>query len=62
MCAALGSEGEVIEGSHSWLLADPDQFGEVMTNHVEVAKLARRLESEGGRWSGTHPVFRLLRR
>lgn len=62
MCAALGSEGEVIEGSHSWLLADPDQFGEVMTNHVEVAKLAWRLESEKGRWSGNHPVFRFLRR
>lgn len=63
MCTALGSEGEVIEGSHSWLLADPDQFGEVMTNHVEVAKLARRLETEGsGRWSGNHPVFRWLRR
>ena len=63
MCTALGSEGEVIEGSHSWLLADPDQFGEVMTNHVEVAKLARRLETEGnGRWSDNHPVFRWLRR
>ena len=62
MCTALGSDGEVIDGSHSWLLADPDQFGEVMTNHVEVAKLARRLETEGGRWSGNHPVFRFLRR
>lgn len=63
MCTALGSEGEVIEGSHSWLLADPDQFGEIMTNHVEVAKLARRLETEGnGRWSDNHPVFRFLRR
>jgi hypothetical protein len=62
MCAALGREGEVIDGSHSWLLADPDQFGEIMTNHVEVAQLARRMETEGGRWSGTHPVFRFLRR
>jgi len=62
MCTALGSTGEVIEGSHSWLLADPDQFGEVMTNHVEVAKLARRLEAESGRWSRNHPVFRWLRR
>jgi len=62
MCTALGSEGEVIEGSHSWLLADPDQFGEFMTNHVEVAKLARRLETEGSRWSSNHPVFRWLRR
>jgi pimeloyl-ACP methyl ester carboxylesterase len=62
MCTALESEGEVVDGSHSWLLADPDQFGEVMTNHVEVAKLARRLEDEDGRWSRNHPVFRWLRR
>ena len=62
MCTALGSEGEVIDGSHSWLLADPDQFGEVMTNHVEVAQLARRLEAKQGRWSGNHPVFRWLGR
>ena len=61
MCAALGSEGEVVDGSHSWLLADPDQFGEVMTNHVEVAKLARRLEAEP-QWDVAHPVFRWLRR
>jgi len=62
MCTALGSEGEIVDGSHSWLLADPDQFGEVMTNHVEVAKLARRLEDESGGWSRNHPVFRWLRR
>jgi len=62
MCAALGSEGEVVDGSHSWLLADPDRFGEVMTNHVEVAKLARQMEQEGGRRSRNHPVFRWLRR
>jgi pimeloyl-ACP methyl ester carboxylesterase len=46
LCRALGSDGEVVEGSHSWLLADPDAFGEVITNHVEVAKLARRLEAD----------------
>ena len=44
MCAALGSAGEVVEGSHSWLLADPDHFGEIITNHVEVAQLARAME------------------
>jgi hypothetical protein len=51
LCAAIGSEGEVVSGRHSWLLADPDAFGEVMTNVVSVAKLARRLEHEdtGGR-------------
>ncbi len=44
MCAAVGCEGEVVEGSHSWLLADPDRFGEVITNVVEMAKLARSME------------------
>ena len=44
LCAAIGSEGEVVTGNHSWLLADPDSFGEVMTNIVSVAELARSLE------------------
>jgi pimeloyl-ACP methyl ester carboxylesterase len=44
MCVALGSEGEVVDGSHSWLLADPDHIGEIITNHVEVAQLAREME------------------
>jgi pimeloyl-ACP methyl ester carboxylesterase len=45
LCAAIGQEGEVVAGNHSWLLADPDAFGEVMTNVVEVAKLAHAAES-----------------
>jgi pimeloyl-ACP methyl ester carboxylesterase len=53
LCAAIGAEGEVVAGNHSWLLADPDAFGEVMTNVLEVAKLARSMESE-------RPVKRLL--
>jgi pimeloyl-ACP methyl ester carboxylesterase len=44
LCRAIGTEGEVIDGSHSWLLADPDTFGEVMTNAVAVAKVARAEE------------------
>ncbi len=44
LCQALGSEGEIIHGAHSWLLADPDAFGEVMTNVVEVARVAREME------------------
>jgi pimeloyl-ACP methyl ester carboxylesterase len=47
LCAALGSEGEVVAGSHSWMVADPDAFGEIMTNVVAVAQLARDLEEEG---------------
>ena len=33
----------MVDGSHSWLLADPDRFSEVITNDVEVARLARSL-------------------
>ena len=44
MCVASGVEGTVVEGSHSWLLADPRRFGEVITNDVKVAQAARELE------------------
>ena len=44
LCVASGVEGTVIDGSHSWLLADPQQFGEVITNDVRVAQAARDLE------------------
>jgi pimeloyl-ACP methyl ester carboxylesterase len=43
LCVAAGADGRVVEGSHSWLLADPDRFSEVITNDLEVAKLARSL-------------------
>ena len=46
LCEAIGSEGEVVAGNHSWLLADPDAFGEVMTNVVSVARMAQELEAE----------------
>lgn len=44
LCVASGVQGTVVEGSHSWLLADPDKFGEVITNDVRVAQAARELE------------------
>lgn len=44
LCVAAGVQGTVVEGSHSWLLADPVQFGEIITTDVRVAKLARELE------------------
>jgi pimeloyl-ACP methyl ester carboxylesterase len=43
VCAAVGSVGKVVPGRHSWLLADPDAFGEVMANSVVVARTARQL-------------------
>ena len=44
LCVASGVQGTVVEGSHSWLLADPRQFGEIITNDVKVAQAARELE------------------
>lgn len=46
LCTAIGSDGAVVKGSHSWLLADPDSFAEVITNDIEVAKMARSMEAE----------------
>ncbi len=39
MCKALG-EPEVftVPGAHSWMIADPDAFGEIMTNMLEVVR------------------------
>jgi len=46
LCRAIGSEGEVVEGRHSWLLADPDAFGSILTNSIAVAKLAGQMEAQ----------------
>ena len=41
LCESLGDPMTVtVDGSHSWLLADPDQFGEVITNVIPVAMSA----------------------
>lgn len=42
MCAAAGTTGREVEGSHSWLLADPGRFVEVITNDLTVAEQAQR--------------------
>ena len=55
LCAAIGSEGEVVSGNHSWLLADPDSFGEVMTNVVAVAEVAREAEAAKPRRGSRRP-------
>jgi len=59
LCAAIGSEGEVVSGNHSWLLADPDAFGEVMTNVVSVASVARSLETKAKRRRGLLGLVRM---
>src|SRR3954452_18904064 len=52
LCQAIGQQGEVVSGNHSWLLADPDAFGEVMTNVVSVASVARSMEGKAKRRRG----------
>jgi pimeloyl-ACP methyl ester carboxylesterase len=38
LCEALGDHQVVtVEGTHGWLLADPDAFGEIMTNVLSIA-------------------------
>ena len=37
MCAALGSPVTLtVPGNHAWFIADPDGFGEVMTNVLSL--------------------------
>ena len=56
LCSALGDAATItVPGGHNWLLVDPDRFGEVMTNVVEVARRSRWLEPVG-------PVRRVWRR
>jgi len=41
LCEALGRPRVVtVPGAHSWLIADPDAFGEVMTNVLDIVRLA----------------------
>jgi pimeloyl-ACP methyl ester carboxylesterase len=45
---ALGDAPTIsVPGGHNWLIADPERFGEVMTNVVGVAERARWLEPVG---------------
>jgi pimeloyl-ACP methyl ester carboxylesterase len=59
LCAAIGKEGSVIEGTHSWLLADPDAFVEVITNDIEVAQMARSMEAANASLASTRRRRRL---
>jgi pimeloyl-ACP methyl ester carboxylesterase len=47
MCEAVGAPGDIIEDAgHSWLLADPEGFGELVTNSLAVQRtLAERSRS-----------------
>jgi pimeloyl-ACP methyl ester carboxylesterase len=52
LCAAVGvTEGTencvTVPGSHSWLLADPDGFAEVITNVIPIAETAAQPRRRG---------------
>jgi pimeloyl-ACP methyl ester carboxylesterase/glycine cleavage system regulatory protein len=49
LCEAVGTEGYVLSGRHSWLLADPDTFGEVLANVVEVRVAGHQATVASGR-------------
>jgi glycine cleavage system regulatory protein len=36
LCSAVGAEGRILSGRHSWLLTEPDSFDAVLANVVEV--------------------------
>jgi len=59
LCAAVGTPGEVVDGNHSWLLADPDAFALAMRPAVDRARSAWELEA---RRAPTGIVARLLGR
>jgi pimeloyl-ACP methyl ester carboxylesterase len=47
MCEVLGQPTSLtVEGSHAWLIADPDTFAEVITNVMDVVDRAHELEDE----------------
>lgn len=46
LCEALGRDGRVVRGRHSWLLSDPESFAEVMAETVAAAASARTLAGE----------------
>jgi predicted amino acid-binding ACT domain protein len=35
-CSAFGTDGQMVRGGHSWLLANPETFGEVLDNVISV--------------------------
>ena len=62
LCTAIGKDGSVIAGSHSWLLADPDAFVEVITNDIGVAQMARHMEAANASMASASRRRRLLGR
>ena len=59
VCEAVGTDGRVVKGGHSWLLADPDTFEEVLASTIDV----HVAEHEASRTTAhKSEIERLLRR
>ena len=46
LCEALGREGRIVRGRHSWLLSDPESFSEIMAEAVASASPAQPAAAE----------------
>lgn len=54
MCDAAGAPGDIIESAgHSWLLADPEGFGELVTNSLAIQRTLAERTGDGQR-GGRH--------
>ena len=42
LCDAIGTDGRVVEGGHSWMLADPDSFAVAMSAVIDLHVANRR--------------------
>lgn len=49
LCAAIGTDGHVVAGRHSWLLTDPDSMSEVLANVVDVTVAEHRDRTHASR-------------
>lgn len=45
LCEATGSDADIVDGRHSWLIADPEGFGEILTNSLSVHSLVKKREA-----------------
>jgi pimeloyl-ACP methyl ester carboxylesterase/predicted amino acid-binding ACT domain protein len=57
LCAAIGSEGRVVSGKHSWLLADPDSFSAALGALIDVQVARHRVTTAT---SQAHEIEELL--
>lgn len=49
LCAAIGTDGRVVDGNHAWLLTDPDSMADVLANVVDVRVAEHRTSANTSR-------------